>query len=296
MSDLLFNIIDNKQSSFFYDAVGGLIRGYFPAISNEPIQFEGKIYDVRPLFVSPLLFDEADCRIGCGACCVRGTLDYLPNKPHPVEATRRFLTVNNKKIEVWSDMQLDHQKHFCRHVIGPDKPDMMGACKIWQSSVYPFMCDLNLVKIMEEKGRRRMLSSYYSRTWTMARIDDTVDSFEHRKREGMRKKTNEEKSALEEERFILQWSKEKYFAESDEAYLHRLDKINKAEVSRRERHGALCSSRPFIHRNENTVKNTLRKLNTMKEWADHFQINNRMNKILEWANSTPTPATPLVIQ
>src|SRR6266496_2419298 len=65
------------------NSVDKIITTYFASITRKWFYFKGKMYDAKPLHISPLIFRHYTCPSGCGACCQRYELVYLPHEPRP---------------------------------------------------------------------------------------------------------------------------------------------------------------------------------------------------------------------
>src|SRR5688572_14476998 len=118
------------------DSVDKIVTSYFSCVAAEPFTYKGKTYSPKPLRVSPLLFRGYTCPAGCGACCTRFSLDYLPEpvEKHPYVLAKRMVEFDGRHIEIWSDGQDDHQDHHCRNLRKND-----GRCQI--HGTHPFSCD-----------------------------------------------------------------------------------------------------------------------------------------------------------
>lgn len=149
---------------------GKVIPSYFAAVNAEPFTFNGKLYPVKTLVVSPHLLRGFTCPPGCGGCCPRFSLDYLPEplEEHPYPLEKRVIVVNGKSIHIWSDEQKARQgKHHCGNLRYDD-----GRCNIHGKQ--PFSCDFELIRFMhpaEDDGRVRMLTRLFGRGWRMLRVD-----------------------------------------------------------------------------------------------------------------------------
>lgn len=118
------------------------INKYFASVSRQEYEYKDKIYSPRWLWVRPNLFRGYTCPSHCGGCCPRFSLDYLPAE-YPnhtsVQPLKRFVDFNSSKFLLYSDMQLDHDSHFCRNLNMAD-----GRCNIHGQQ--PFSCDFELIR------------------------------------------------------------------------------------------------------------------------------------------------------
>lgn len=158
------------------DSVKKICLVYFPSVTKEDYQFEGIKIHAKPLKVSPNLLRGVVCPPGCGACCRRFTLDWLPSEMeklkvhgYPIERlVTRQIEVNGRKVPVLSDMQKDHQDYFCRNLRKED-----GRCMIHAFS--PFSCDFELIRFLrsdEESRPNILIQKLFGRGWNMTRSTD----------------------------------------------------------------------------------------------------------------------------
>lgn len=138
MPDLV-QIGAKPERHHLYDSMTKTLLTFFAAVAKEPIMYEGETVQPLPLIVSPLIFRGFTCPEGCGACCGKATLDYIPGEPRPQEATERIISVNGKQFILYSDLQTDHSNYFCRHL------DSSARCGAY--SVRPFSCDFALLNV-----------------------------------------------------------------------------------------------------------------------------------------------------
>lgn len=164
------------------DSLDKIIGTYFACVNAEPFTYKGHEYGVKPLRVSPDIFRGYTCPAICAGCCVRFSLDYLPTErhPHALALEQRHVNVNGKDFLVWSDMQKDHDDHYCRNV-----SKETGRCAV--HGRHPFSCDFELIRFLEAqdtkirtrnpksgipKARYNMLTQkLYGRGWNMLRVD-----------------------------------------------------------------------------------------------------------------------------
>lgn len=154
------------------DSVDKVLSIYMACITAEPFEYKGKVYRPKPLQVSPLIFRGFTCPPGCGGCCPRFSLDYLPYEalPDGVELAPRTVTVNGKAVMVLSDRQDDHRNHHCRNLNMDD-----GRCGIHGRQ--PFSCDFELIRFIEyaptpkREARAVVTQKLFGRGWAMLRVD-----------------------------------------------------------------------------------------------------------------------------
>lgn len=157
------------------DSVDKIVTRYFAVVTTEHFIYKDKTYKPKPLSVSPLLLRDFTCPEGCGACCPRFSLDYIPvtetNDPEmPDHYIPKLRTVefNGYKVSILSDLQDDHNDYHCRHL---NKSN--GRCGIYQYR--PFSCDFELIRplIFEDPEIPNQLTQkLFGRKWAMKRIDE----------------------------------------------------------------------------------------------------------------------------
>jgi len=153
----------------FVDSLDKIFNSYIRAVCTSPVKYKKEVFTPRPLRVSPGLLRGFICPEGCAGCCPRFSLDYLPceKRPDSQYIRERYVEVNGKKFLIFSDLQDDHDDHFCRHV---DKKT--GRCKI--HGLQPFSCDFELIRfsISRTPGRPNYINQrLFGRGWAFKRVD-----------------------------------------------------------------------------------------------------------------------------
>ena len=154
------------------DSMDKVIETYFAAVTRETFTYKGKTYEPKPLQIRPHIFRGFTCPAKCGACCPRFSLDYLPEEKKPYDAlTKRTVELNGKQYRILSDMQKDHEEHYCRNL------DLQtGRCGI--HGVHPFSCDFELIRFMisrkDPDAPNRLTQKLYGRKWAMMKVDGTL--------------------------------------------------------------------------------------------------------------------------
>lgn len=149
----------------FTDSVDKIITTYFASVTDVKFQYKGVDYVPKPLYVSPSLLRGFTCPVGCGGCCPRFSLDYLPSEARSERAIKREILFNSRSVEVFSDLQNDHADHFCRNL---DKSD--GRCGIYLKR--PFSCDFELIRFFQSDDSTRLSQQLFGRGWQFLRIDN----------------------------------------------------------------------------------------------------------------------------
>lgn len=148
------------------DSVDKIVDSYFAAVADVPFDYKGRHYEVRVLTVSPLLLRGTSCPSGCGGCCARFSLDYLPSETHPYKLAPRAVLFNGRKRLIYSDPQTSLDSHHCGNLRMSD-----GRCGI--HGAHPFSCDFELIRFMHShsKASARLVSKLYGRGHAMLRVD-----------------------------------------------------------------------------------------------------------------------------
>lgn len=151
----------------FRDSIDKVVTSYFAAVNAAPFLYKGVRYPVKTLRVSPLLLRGFTCPAGCGGCCPTFSLDYLPAEQHPYTLNPRYVTLNNRKILVYSDKQDRRHEHHCANLKHED-----GRCAIHGKQ--PFSCDFELIRFMHSQDHQRAgaATRLFGRGWQMLRVDE----------------------------------------------------------------------------------------------------------------------------
>jgi hypothetical protein len=151
------------------DSLNKIVTIYFALLTTEPFEWRGETYHPRDVTVSPLILRGYTCPPGCGGCCNRFSLDYIvPDtvpEGHPL--TKGVIEFDGRDVEVWSDMQKDHDDHHCRNL---NKKN--GRCEI--HGFQPFSCDFELLRAIQYKDKTRpnmLIQKLYGRGHEMLRVD-----------------------------------------------------------------------------------------------------------------------------
>lgn len=147
------------------DSVSKIVGRYFAATTRVPFSYGGREYLPRPLSVGPLLLRGYTCPAGCGACCLKFSLDYLPDEPRPKGLAPRAVEFDGREVVVYSDLQPENSSNNCKHLSPED-----GRCGVYE--VRPFSCDFELIRTLEYDDRPNVLTQrLYGRGWNMMRVD-----------------------------------------------------------------------------------------------------------------------------
>lgn len=150
------------------DTVDKVVRSYFACVTREPFEYKGVKYAPKPLRVSPLLLRGYTCPPGCGGCCLKFTLDYLPKEKRPPGCVERLVWFDGKAVKLYTDAQEANQLNTCRHLNRDD-----GRCEVYTTR--PFSCDFELTRFLtsEEPDKpNSLLTKLYGRGWNMLRVVD----------------------------------------------------------------------------------------------------------------------------
>ena len=161
------NLMDSTEKT--------ISRG-FATLTREKFVYKGKEYTPQVLLVSPMLLRGVNCPPGCGGCCRRFTLDWLPKERSKVKKAgydmsrvkKRMIEFNGKEYPILSDKQDDHDGYWCRNLGEKD-----GRCGIHTFS--PLSCDFELIRTIQTDSpdmANRLTQKLFGRGWAMLRITD----------------------------------------------------------------------------------------------------------------------------
>lgn len=119
----------------------------FECITKEEIRYNGLVLSPVPLIVSPNVFRGYTCPEGCGACCRKYQLEYLPWEAKTEEAEEFELLVNEKKIPLMIDRQATNTKYWCRYL-----DTTTGRCTVYHQR--SFGCAFSLLAFTRYKEPR----------------------------------------------------------------------------------------------------------------------------------------------
>lgn len=142
----------------FVNSLDKIILTYFTSVTTEAFEYKGVVHNPKTLRVSPLITRGFTCPTMCGGCCPRFSLDYLPCEARPANAIIRTIQFNGHSVDVYSDLQNDHNDHFCRNL---DKSN--GRCGIYL--VRPFSCDFELIRFFVSEDKVRLSQQLFGRGW-----------------------------------------------------------------------------------------------------------------------------------
>jgi hypothetical protein len=116
------------------DMVASMIEVWFHALAVKPFRYAGRTFQPVELIVKPDLFLRFECKLGCGACCSRATLDWLPGEKHE-GGVERQIEFNGEKFPIISVMDnclpgKEHCKYLNRENYG---------CELYSTTI-PFHC------------------------------------------------------------------------------------------------------------------------------------------------------------
>ena len=149
----------------YTDSIDKIVCSYFAAMTKEHFKYKKGIFVPTPLLVSPTILRTISCCLGCGACCSRFSLDYIPSEKRTKIEVKRKVLFNDKEISIFSDLQEEnttpHCKYLARH----------GFCDIHKCN--PFSCDFEMLRVMIGKDTNRLQKSIYPRGWNMTQVNGT---------------------------------------------------------------------------------------------------------------------------
>lgn len=158
-------LVYNDIMPHFVDSVDKIVQVYFSSVTLKTFTYKGKTYEPKTLHVSPNIMRGFTCPAGCGGCCPRFSLDYLPFETRPDTTVLRKVKINEEEVPIYSDMQMEHDDHFCKNLIKTD-----GRCGIYLHR--PFSCDFELIRFFQSEESTRLSQQLFGRGWQFLRIDD----------------------------------------------------------------------------------------------------------------------------
>lgn len=149
------------------DSIDKIVGRYFATVARSPFTFKGKVNHPKRLKVSPLLLRGYTCPEGCGGCCFKFSLDYLPSEKKPIGVVKRMVEFDGRSIEIWTDWQESNQDTRCKHLQRED-----GRCGI--HAFNPFSCDFELIRSLQSGDDDRpnvLTQKLFGRGWSFPRVD-----------------------------------------------------------------------------------------------------------------------------
>lgn len=149
----------------YSDSLDKILTTYAAAMTRRAFVYKGRRYEPKPLRVSPLIFRHYTCPPGCGGCCLRFSLVYLPSELLPDSGTFEARTVefDGRHVLVVEDAQ-PQGDHFCGQL-----NRQTGRCGI--HGRHPFSCDFELIRVLQGPTRNILIQKLYGRGSQFLRID-----------------------------------------------------------------------------------------------------------------------------
>lgn len=152
----------------YTDSVDKIMLSYVASCASSPFYYKGVLVEPsKKLQISPKLMREFTCPSGCGACCPRFSLDYLPSEREAIDAlklTPRQIRINDKNYTVFSDLQEENKDYHCKYL-----EKITGRCKI--HDLRPFSCDFEILRFLHNKERAILMTRTFGRAWNMLQCD-----------------------------------------------------------------------------------------------------------------------------
>jgi len=150
----------------FRDSVDKIVTTYFAAVCAEPFTYNGTRFEVPHLIVTPNTVRGYTCPEGCGGCCPRFSLDYIPGEPQPYYLASRFVVFNDMEVAIYTDPQTESTDHHCANLNHSN-----GRCGIHGS--HPFSCDFELLRFLHfsDDNKFRLMTKLYGRGHAFLRVD-----------------------------------------------------------------------------------------------------------------------------
>jgi len=154
------------------DSIDKIVSTYFSVVTSEEFKYRRKIYTPKPYIISTNVFYQYTCPGNCGGCCLRFSLDYIPQEINQIPdwASLRFVKLTHKKSRnyiVYSDLQPDNKTYHCKYLNFDN-----GLCNTYE--MRPFSCDFELIRFMHFKDPNvpnRITTKVFGRGWQYKRVD-----------------------------------------------------------------------------------------------------------------------------
>jgi hypothetical protein len=155
----------------YVDSIDKIVFSYFAAVASEPFDYKGVTISPKPLSVSASIFRGFTCPEGCGGCCPRFSLDYLPSEALPVGVVERIITFASRRVQIFSDLQLENSGHHCKHLV--HKTGRCGVHVLAAGPGQPFSCDFELIRthMSSSADPNRLGQQLFGRGWKFLRVD-----------------------------------------------------------------------------------------------------------------------------
>jgi len=153
----------------YSDSFDKIVRSYFAAVTSEKFVYGGAEFVPKDLRVSPGIFRGFTCPEGCGGCCPRFSLVYLPSEWNELGVVNdhiehRTVEFSGRTWSLFEDAQTDHDDWHCRNL---NKEN--GRCGIYDAR--PFSCDFELLRVVMHTRRALLNQQLFGRGWALKRID-----------------------------------------------------------------------------------------------------------------------------
>lgn len=153
------------------DSIDKIVRCYFACVNDAPFEYKGDVFAPKDLRVSPDIFRGYTCPAGCGGCCPKFTLDYLPTELRTEGAATssheaRQVKFNGRSVTIISDLQAQNSTSRCRNLL------LNGRCAIHGHQ--PFSCDFEITRFLtfsDKQHPNALTTKLFGRGWNMLRVD-----------------------------------------------------------------------------------------------------------------------------
>lgn len=155
-------------------SIDKLVGSFIAPLTKVRFEHRGVWYEPKALVVSPLIFRGFSCPSHCGACCSKGTLEWLPDEfcPKEADATETEIEFNGQKFTVFQNTQDRYKSpdNKCQYLNREN-----GYCKLHRlaGGNHPFLCDsvpLTSTMMSNPDKANRLLSRPLGRKWRLTKI------------------------------------------------------------------------------------------------------------------------------
>lgn len=134
----------------------------------------GKLFRRKNIFLSPAFFRSYTCPANCGACCIKGSLDFIPHSKrweifkhlYPNEV-KNFSYRKVHGVFFYTNFQTDNVGKKCVYL------NEVGRCLIHESP--PFQCSFPLITLLAQgKDSLYIMKKVFGRGWNMLQVDGST--------------------------------------------------------------------------------------------------------------------------
>lgn len=161
------------------DSMEKIIFKYIIPVSRDVIEFKGKIYTPKPLFISNQVFSSLICPPNCGQCCPEHTLDYLPfeETPRQIEEAQILCSIDLNGERFYYNSFIQKELERCTFL------DKNKRCR--EHNLKPLSCLFPPLKFLDKGAYYLLTADYFidlpkaqcilTPDWTRESIEEVID-------------------------------------------------------------------------------------------------------------------------